>query len=86
MKIIFLLSSFIICDLLFGQAYNKLNGKWHGTSTIDNYRNYLTHAGYLKIERPGAYKIMHEVSANMTYAKLVKEAYPKSEWTQKYKF
>ena len=72
-------------DLVYRQEIIKLNGKWRGTSTFDNYRNYLTHAGYLKIEWAGAYRILKEVSASLTYARLVKEAYPDSEWTQKYK-
>ena len=72
-------------DLIYRQEIIKLNGKWRGTSTFDNYRNYLTHASYLKIEQPGVYRILKQVPANMTYPRLVKEAYPNSEWTQKYK-
>ena len=74
-----------IGTFIYRQDLIKLNGRWSGTSTADNYRNYLTHAGYLKIEHPGVYKILKEVPENMSYAQLVKEAYPHSEWTQKYK-
>ncbi len=43
MKIIFLLSSFIICNLLFGQAYNKLNGKWQAESATITSMNFDTY-------------------------------------------
>jgi hypothetical protein len=43
-----------IGDLIFRR--NLLNFNKRGTSTVDNYRNYLTHAGYLKIQKAGIYE------------------------------
>jgi hypothetical protein len=74
-----------IGDLIYRQDLIKLNGRWTGASTADNYRNYLTHAGYLRTKYSGAYEYMKKIPKNMSYAQLVKEAYPESEWTQKYK-
>ena len=71
-----------LMDFFKGHGSCFSNGR---PSTVDNYRNYLTHAGYLRIKSRGTYEYMKEIPKNMSYAQLVKEAYPKSEWTQKYK-
>jgi hypothetical protein len=52
-----------------------------GGQTVDNYRNYLTKAGYLRTKHTGAYEYIKKIPANMTYDKLIKEAYPNSEWS-----
>ncbi|MFA5152867.1 MAG: DUF6794 domain-containing protein [Clostridia bacterium] len=77
-----------IGDLIFRRSlmnFSKDGGSCfsNGTrSTVDNYRNYLTHAGYLKIHSRGVYKYMKEIPENLTYRQLIHEAYPDSEWTQ----
>lgn len=51
-------------------------------STVDNYRNYLTQAGYLRIKSPGAYEYMKEIPEDLTYTQLIKQSYPDSDWTK----
>lgn len=58
----------------------------HFGASVDNYRNYLTHAGYLETVSPGMYRYMKALPKNMTYGRLVKEAYPDRDWTQKYNY
>jgi hypothetical protein len=67
-----------IGDLIFRR--NLVDDFGYG-STVDNYRNYLTHAGYLRIKSRGVYEYMKEIPEDMTYKQLVHEAYPNSEWT-----
>lgn len=80
LKLISYIKSVNVGDLIFRRDIIKFG------SSIDNYRNYLTHAGYLKTEKSGMYRYIKELPKNMTYGRLVKEAYPYSEWTQKYKY
>jgi len=54
----------------------------NGSSTVDNYRNYLTHAGYLRIKSRGLYVYIKEIPWNLTYTQLVKQGYPNSDWTK----
>lgn len=77
-----------IGDLIFRR--NLMNfSKGYGScfsnnipSTVDNYRNYLTHAGYLRIKSPGAYEYMKEIPKDLTYTQLIKQSYPDSDWTK----
>lgn len=50
--------------------------------TVDNYRNYLTKAGYLKTKKAGVYEYMKEIPEDMNYKRLIQESYPDSEWTK----
>ena len=68
-----------IGDLIFRR---NLVNFGNGGSTVDNYRNYLTHAGYLKTQKAGIYEYMKEIPEDMTYKRLVREAYPNSDWVK----
>jgi uncharacterized protein YutE (UPF0331/DUF86 family) len=64
-------------------VYRKIliNNCSNGGSTVDNYRNYLTHAGYLRIKSRGVYEYIKEIPKDITYKRLVREAYPGRRWT-----
>jgi len=68
-----------IGDLIFRRNLMQFS---NGGSTVDNYRNYLTHAGYLKIKYAGAYEYIKEIPKDLTYTQLVKQGYPNSDWTK----
>ena len=72
MKIIFLLSSFIICDLLFGQAYNKLNGKWQAESASLTSMNFDTYQfndkGKFQFKPNGYNGLNRVISINGSYS------------------
>jgi len=70
-----------IGNTIFRQNLIKFN-IYKGCSTVDNYRNYLTQAGYLCRIYSGAYKYVKKIPHNLTYKQLLKEAYPNSEWTK----
>jgi len=46
------------------------------TSTVDNYRNHLCLAGYLKIVGLGKYERIKEIPKNLTTTQLLYQAYP----------
>lgn len=48
-------------------------------STMDNYRNYFTQAGYLKTLKRGQYKILKMPDSKLTQVTLMTEAYPDRE-------
>jgi hypothetical protein len=76
--------TFSIGDLIYRR--DLINFGRRGSQTIDNYRNYLTRAGYLKTKISGVYEYMKEIPLYMTYAQLVNEAYPYSEWVKKHTY
>ena len=78
--LILLLNVYNVGDLIYRKEI-IINGR----QTVDNYRNYLTKAGYLKWEGPGKYRIVKKIPLDLGYNQLVSEAYPDSEWTKKYK-
>jgi hypothetical protein len=45
-------------------------------TTVDNYRNWFTKAGYLKWIKPGFYEVIKTPSIELTSRNLRKEAYP----------
>ena len=47
------------------------------SSTIDNYRNYLTKAGYLKVVGRGKYEVIKRIPENSTLFDILLKAYPK---------
>ena len=47
-----------------------------GTITLDNYRNLLTQAGYLRIKTPGVYFILKNINTELSSWDIRREAYP----------
>ncbi len=45
-------------------------------STMDCYRLWFTHAGYLEVLRPGVYKLVKTIPFGLTGTQLRKQAYP----------
>jgi len=68
-----------IGDMIFRRSLMNFST---GGSTVDNYRNYLTHAGYLKTRRSGMYEYVKNIPIDISYKQLIQEAYPDSEWTK----
>lgn len=52
--------------------------------TTDNYRNWFTKAGYLKIIHPGRYKLLKKPPPRISSRDLRKEAYP--NWRDWYEY
>lgn len=89
MKIILLLSSFIISNLLLGQAYNKLNGKWQAESpklTSMNFDTYqFDEKGRFQF-KPNAYNGLNRIlSINGSYSIKGDSLYFTPEYTNEIK-
>jgi hypothetical protein len=82
-KIKEVIDSAFIGDVIERKRIVQLNSRCWNVSTADNYRNYFTHAGYLKIVARGRYQKMKSVPYEMTRRQLIKEAYPNSDWAQR---
>jgi hypothetical protein len=54
-----------------------IKGSRSSEITMDNYRNYLTQAGYLKkTKKRGTYSKVKQVPRNLTLTQALREAYP----------
>lgn len=50
-----------------------------GSSTVDNYRNYLTNAGYLNTRKRGRYEKLKHIEESLSVDQLYKKSYPEQK-------
>lgn len=70
---------YIRCAKIGDMIFRRNLVDFDNSPSIDNYRNYLTQAGYLEIVSRGVYRYIKEIPKDLSYAQLLEEAYGKNK-------
>ena len=77
------LIKYIRCAKIGDLIFRRNLVDFDNSPSIDNYRNYLTQAGYLEIVSRGVYRYIKEIPKDMNYTQLIEEAYGTKQKTHR---